>query len=134
MSESENADWEFADACVARSLDMYKDPELRVGMRSGMMDAAHLCEMIAADIKKQRRPSKERSALIALATRCADAIEYMRRTVEVPRPDYQEFEATAIGLIATGEYIRAIKHHRTIFGSGLKEAKDAIDALRAKQG
>lgn len=77
-------DWQLADACVVRSLELYPDRQRRVGMRSGMMDAAHLCDLIAKEIETSRRRSKERDALVALAKRCGDAIEYMRRTVEVP--------------------------------------------------
>lgn len=78
-------DWQLADACVVRSLGMYQQPEHRVGMRSGMMDAAHLCDLIAKQIEYGGRKSKERDAMVALAKRCGDAIEYMRKTVEVPR-------------------------------------------------
>ena len=78
-------DWQLADACVAQSLDLYRDRARRVGMRSGMMDAAHLCDQIGNEIERGGRRSKQRDALVALAKRCADAIEYMRRTIEVPR-------------------------------------------------
>lgn len=78
-------DWQLADACVVRSLDMYPHHEQRVGMRSGMMDAAHLCDAIAKEIGRGGRRSKHRDALIAVAKRCGDAIEVMRQRVEVPR-------------------------------------------------
>lgn len=31
-------------------------------------------------------------------------------------------------------YVTAIKQHRAIFGSSLKDAKDAVDALKIKHG
>jgi hypothetical protein len=77
-------DWRLADACLAISLAMYEGRDLRVGMRSGMMDAAHLCDLIAEDIRKAGRDSKLRTAMIAVAERCGDAIEAMRKQVGVP--------------------------------------------------
>jgi hypothetical protein len=66
------------------SLAMYPDHDFRVGMRSAMMDAAHLCDRIALEIRSGRRKSRARDAEIAIARRCADAIELMRTLVTVP--------------------------------------------------
>lgn len=77
-------DWQLADACLACSLELYPDRERRVGMRSGMMDAAHLCDLIAKDIWLGKRRSRKRDAMMAVAKRCGDAIEAMRARVEIP--------------------------------------------------
>lgn len=76
-------DWQLADACLARSLVMYEGRDLRIGMRSGMMDAAHLCDLIGKEIEGAGRKSRLRSMMVAVAKRCGDAIEEMRNQVGV---------------------------------------------------
>lgn len=76
-------DWQLAAAPLATSLRMYVHPEERVGMRSGMMDAAHLCDLIAKEILMSGRKSRMREAMAAVATRCGNAIESMRKEVKV---------------------------------------------------
>lgn len=75
------SDIDIAAQTVETSLRMYPDHEIRVGMRSGMMDAAHLCDAIAKEILGSGRKSRERTALVAVATRCGNAIEEMRKMV-----------------------------------------------------
>ncbi|HEX5755631.1 MAG TPA: hypothetical protein VFY12_04705 [Arenimonas sp.] len=43
-------------------------------------------------------------------------------------------DAEIDALVAGGQTIEAIKAYRERYGVGLKEAKDAIDALRARRG
>lgn len=65
------------------STRMYQTTEHRVGMRSGMMDAAAVCDGIAAEIGRGR-PSKAKRQMVEVAKRCAAAIDGMRNHVEVP--------------------------------------------------
>lgn len=74
-------DLDLCRETVAGSLKMYTERDIRVGMRSGMMDAAHLCDAIAEEILGSRRKSRERDALCAAVKRCGDAIENMRNLV-----------------------------------------------------
>ncbi len=76
-------DIDLARETIATSLKMYAAKDIRVGMRSGLMDAVHLCDAIHKEILGSRRKSRERDALCAVAKRCGDAIENMRRLVEV---------------------------------------------------
>ncbi|SHK23653.1 hypothetical protein SAMN02745194_04513 [Roseomonas rosea] len=76
---------QVASSLLATSLGLYSGQDARVGMRSGMGDAATLCDEIAEEIALGGRPSQRRAELAAVATRCADAIEAMRAQVEVPR-------------------------------------------------
>jgi hypothetical protein len=77
-------DWQLGAAISAKSLAMYEGRDLRVGMRSGMTDTAHLCDLIAVEIKRGGRRSTIRDAMVGVAKRCGDAIEEMRKRVEVP--------------------------------------------------
>jgi len=79
-------DTTLAATTITASLEMYTTRDHRVGMRSALMDAAHLCDAIAADISKTGRKSMRRDQLVAVAKRCGDAIEAMRELVEVPHP------------------------------------------------
>lgn len=79
-------DWQLAAAPLATSLRMYVSYDHRVGMRSGMMDAATLCDLISREILASGRPSKQRRAAAAVALRCGDAIEAMRAEVAVDDP------------------------------------------------
>lgn len=75
------SDTDLAGETVATSLKMYPHHDIRVGMRSGMMDAAHLCDAIHKEVLGSRRKSKQRDALCAIVKRCGDAIENMRKLV-----------------------------------------------------
>ena len=48
------------------------------------------------------------------------------------RPDLQELGPEIEALVRGGDVIAAIKRHRERFGSSLKDAKDAIDAVRER--
>ena len=78
-------DWQLGAAPLAASLQMYPQRDRRVGMRSGMNDAAVLCDLIAGQILQSGRKSRRRSELAAVAKRCGDAIDAMRDQVDVPR-------------------------------------------------
>jgi ribosomal protein L7/L12 len=41
-------------------------------------------------------------------------------------------EEQIVAILKTGQYVSAIKTHRDLFGSSMKDAKDAIDALKVK--
>jgi hypothetical protein len=77
-------DIEHAEELLETSLRMYPGHDFRVGMRSAMMDAAHLCDRIAGEILASRRKSRMRDAEVAAVRRCADAIDKMRTLVDVP--------------------------------------------------
>ncbi|HEX6984996.1 MAG TPA: ribosomal protein L7/L12 [Planctomycetaceae bacterium] len=47
------------------------------------------------------------------------------------RADAPDLETELLGLIDRGELLAAVKRYREATGAGLKEAKDAIDALQA---
>ena len=69
---------------LAISLRLYSKREHRVGMRSGTLDAAAVCDAISTQILSGGRRSRDRTALAAVAKRCADAIEAMRDGIDVP--------------------------------------------------
>lgn len=73
----------LAAKTIETSLRMYPDHDVRVGMRSGTMDAAHLCDAIAKEILGSGRKSRQRLAFALVATRCGDAIHEMRDLVTV---------------------------------------------------
>ena len=76
-------DWKLAARPLATSLRLYPERPFRVGMRSAMMDAATLCDLIAEQIEASGRTSKDRRAAAAVAKRCGDAIMAMRDQVSV---------------------------------------------------
>lgn len=49
-------------------------------------------------------------------------------------PAGSDWEAEALQLLAAGKKIQAIKLYRELHGGGLKDAKQAIDALAAQHG
>lgn len=53
---------------------------------------------------------------------------------ESPEGELSEFDKTILGLMKGGKKIEAIKLYREKTGLGLKEAKDAVEALAAKYG
>lgn len=75
----------------------------------------------------------------ALVAGIAFAVLVMRRRdVEVvtptpPRPSAPNAEDTPEAHLRAGDKIAAIKRYRELYGVGLKEAKDAVDALTAGQ-
>lgn len=77
-------DWQLAAAPLATLLRMYETRDYRVGMRSGMMDAAALCDLIAEDIRTKGGKNKATREAMAVAKRCGDAIAAMRDEVAVP--------------------------------------------------
>src|SRR4051812_46719261 len=61
--------------------------------------------------------------------RCGDPLP--RPASDAPRPA-AEFEAELLALLRQGKKIPAIKQYREHTGVGLKEAKDAVEALAAR--
>lgn len=78
-------DWQLADAPLSTSLRMYPERNYRVGMRSGMMDAATLCDLIAEHIGLTGGKNRRTRDAMAVAKRCGDAISAMRDKVSVPQ-------------------------------------------------
>jgi hypothetical protein len=56
------------------------------------------------------------------------------QTSESGTPEPDSLEGQVLSLMKAGQKIAAIKLHRQETGSGLKEAKDAVEALAAKYG
>ncbi|MGA2067554.1 MAG: ribosomal protein L7/L12 [Thermoguttaceae bacterium] len=56
------------------------------------------------------------------------------QTSESGTPEPDSLEGQVLSLMKAGQKIAAIKLHRQETGSGLKEAKDAVEALAAKHG
>jgi ribosomal protein L7/L12 len=71
-----------------------------------------------------------------------DAVEMLLATGRLPMPQGQpvpadtgdEFENRLLDLARAGRKIEAIKEYRQRTGAGLKEAKDAVEALAARHG
>lgn len=65
-----------------------------------------------------------------------NAVEAIERHVEPTASDapHGEFEQQLLALVERGEKIMAIKLYREQTGAGLKEAKDAVEALAARRG
>lgn len=80
-------DWQLAARPLATSLRIYPERTYRIGMRSALMDAATLCDLIAEQITLSGRSSKDRRASAAVAKRCGDAIMAMREKVDVSNAD-----------------------------------------------
>jgi hypothetical protein len=55
------------------------------------------------------------------------------RTILAPTSD-PAGDAELVEYLRAGQKIEAIKRHRELYGTGLKEAKDAVDALEARLG
>lgn len=53
--------------------------------------------------------------------------------LRVPARDASDIEAELLRLLTQGEKIAAIKRYREWTGAGLKDAKDAVEALAARQ-
>lgn len=49
-------------------------------------------------------------------------------------PSRRKPNESIVTYLRGGEYVRAIKTHREIYGTSLKEAKDAVDALMVQLG
>jgi ribosomal protein L7/L12 len=47
---------------------------------------------------------------------------------------HDDFEEQLVSLLAQGQKIQAIKVYREATGSGLKDAKDAVEAIAARRG
>jgi uncharacterized membrane protein len=81
---------QIAARLVAVSIRVHPARDARVGMRSGMLDAAALCDALAKVIENEHRGRggkvrKRGVELAAIAKRCGDAIEKMRDGVDVTR-------------------------------------------------
>jgi large subunit ribosomal protein L7/L12 len=80
-----------------------------------------------------------REATGADLLRAKEHVEALKATRSLPagviRPSAgPEFEAEVLNLVASGRKIEAIKVYRERTGVGLKEAKDAVEALAARRG
>lgn len=70
---------------------------------------------------------------LAEAKQLVEAAERGNRSDPRNLPD-DEFERDLLELVKSGQKIEAIKHHRERTGLGLKESKDAVEALAARYG
>lgn len=77
-------DMDTAKALVEIATRVHPHRASLIGMRSGMGDAAALCDAIAGDMLKGMKPGRRRDEAMAVAKRCGDAIFAMRDLVEVP--------------------------------------------------
>ena len=65
---------------------------------------------------------------------CGDLLS-SEAAVAAPQPDGPAEDAELLNLLQGGQKIAAIKHYReTHPGSGLKDAKDAVEAMAAQHG
>ena len=78
---------ERVDQILRAGLSVYWGRNERAAMRSGMGDAAGLCDAMADELLAQQpgRPSKAVREMAAGFRRCGDEIWRMRDRVEVPR-------------------------------------------------
>jgi ribosomal protein L7/L12 len=60
--------------------------------------------------------------------------EYTKGRADGFAPDMEVRLRPVMAELRGNHYIDAIKKHRDIFGSSLKDAKDAVDALKIKHG
>jgi ribosomal protein L7/L12 len=74
--------------------------------------------------------NEENPAEAEVCKKCGNAIP--REEPAEGEPD--EFERELLELLKGGRKIEAIKVYRAKMGQGLKEAKDAVEALAAKHG
>jgi ribosomal protein L7/L12 len=58
--------------------------------------------------------------------------EYTKGRADGFAPDMDVRLRPVMAELRAGCYVTAIKRHRDIFGSSLKDAKDAVDALKIK--
>jgi ribosomal protein L7/L12 len=65
-----------------------------------------------------------------------DAVEAIERGQPFPSPEKVDvpFERELVTLLGEGKKIEAIKRYRERTGAGLKEAKDAVEALGVRHG
>jgi ribosomal protein L7/L12 len=61
-----------------------------------------------------------------------DAVENLEYLGKLPIQDFPGLEAEINDLLEQGQKIAAIKHYRDKTGAGLKEARDAVEALSSK--
>jgi ribosomal protein L7/L12 len=75
---------------------------------------------------------------VGVCKKCGNAIpreeSAPREEIVLPDGDLSEFEKEILGLMKGGKKIEAIKRYREKTGCGLKEAKDAVEALAARYG
>ena len=79
---------ERLDRILRAGLSVYWGRNERAAMRSGMGDAAGLCDAMADELlaqHKHKRPSKAVLDMAAMFRRVGDEIMRMRERVEVPR-------------------------------------------------
>lgn len=70
---------------VAASLRLYQTAEHRVGLRSGLSDAAHICDALAKEIAPEGKRASLMKREIAEALKAAgDTIWRARAAVDVP--------------------------------------------------
>jgi hypothetical protein len=77
---------------------------------------------------------------VGLCKKCGGVISREEPPVEqpalgnLPEGELSEFDQEILGLMKGGKKIEAIKRYREKTGLGLKEAKDAVEALAARYG
>lgn len=71
---------------------------------------------------------------LAEAKRAIEGLEQGNKLSIPPRKSTGDFETTVLDLLHQGKKIEAIKLYREKTGLGLKESKDAVDELAARQG
>jgi hypothetical protein len=64
--------------CVDHQREFHCAPSARAAIRSALFDAAHLCDIIADDIRDENPRGKRGHELAAIAKRCGDALWAMR--------------------------------------------------------
>jgi hypothetical protein len=88
---------------------------------------AGILVLVAVGVSVNRREPERHQVRLALVERKLDAL-LDHLGVEVPEPHLQQVEA----MLRQGKTVQAIKAYREATGAGLREAKDAVDRLSAR--
>jgi ribosomal protein L7/L12 len=91
------------------------------------LGTAVILVLVAVSTSVSRREAERRQVRLALIERKLDAV-LDHLGIEVPEPHLQQVEA----LLRRGKTIEAIKAYRVATGAGLREAKEAVDRLSAR--
>ncbi len=71
---------------------------------------------------------------VGVCKKCGGTIPREEPQEALPEGDLTEFDEEILGLMKGGKKIEAVKRYREKTGLGLKEAKDAVEALAAQHG
>jgi ribosomal protein L7/L12 len=104
------------------------DPQFEQTVRT-LMQAGQVIEAIKVYREQTGATLVEAKGAVEAIARQASPV-----TPPVRREDLTEPEARILELLQAGEKIAAIKVHREHFGSTLRDAKEAVEALAAQQG